>query len=105
MEEITLAIDIILEAIIRPTPGIVDRLIERARKGEARLIILRFALYCALHSVQEEDKVNAKRLAELLKYAEIQPDTLELLEPQDRESWTPSQEEINNWRKCAIRDD
>lgn len=102
MEEIMLAIDAILKVIIGPTPAFVDELIERARKGEVKFLISEFALYCALYSVQEGDQVNARHLAEVLKYAQILPDAPAYLGPEERESWKPSQEEINHWREVAL---
>lgn len=102
MEEIMLAVDVILEGIIGRTTGKVDALIFEARNGDVQLQILDFALYCALYSVRTEDTVNVRKLAELLQYAQLIPDSPEYLGPQERESWTPSQTEIDNWRKVAL---
>jgi hypothetical protein len=102
MQEIILAVDVILQAIIGRNTSKIDDLILEARNGDAQLQILDSALYCALYSVKGEDKVNVRRLAELLQYAQLISDSPEYLGPEERESWIPSQEEIDNWRKVAL---
>jgi hypothetical protein len=97
-----LAIDAVLAALIGSTPNSMDVLIRKAAKGEITLIVEQLALYCALSSVREEDSLNIKRFADLLKYARIQQDVPEDLGSMDRESWTPSDAEIENWRRCAL---
>jgi hypothetical protein len=104
MSEVMLAIDSVLEAIIGPSPGSIDEIIRKAREGEIQLILEDFALYCALASVREGDKVNIRRLADLIKYAQIQLDSPEFLGSLDRESWTPSNEAIENWRRWALQE-
>ena len=104
MQEVMLAIDVILEALIARKARKVDSLILEARNGNVQLQILDSALYCALYSVRNEDEVNVRRLADLLQYAQLIPDAPEYLGPQDRVSWTPSQDEVDNWRKVALGD-
>jgi len=104
MEEIMLAVDVILQALIGRSTSKVDALIMEARNGEAQLQILDSALYCALYSVRGEDTVNLRRLAELLQYTQLISDSPEYLGPQERESWIPSQGEVENWRKVALEE-
>ena len=102
MEEVMLATDVVLSAIISPTTQVVDKLIEQAKRGEIALLMPHFVLYCALYSVEDSDVVNSHQLAELLKYVQIVADAPEFLGPQERGSWTPSVEEVANWRRCAL---
>jgi hypothetical protein len=104
IEEVMLATDTVLKAIIRPTADSVDHLIAEAQKGETRLSVLHSSLYCALYSARETDSLNIPRLAQLLKYVEIVQDAPEYLGPEERDSWVPSSEEVSNWRKCALED-
>jgi hypothetical protein len=105
MEEIMLATDVVLQAIIRPTAGSVEDLIARAQMGEIRLIMLHSVLYYAVSSVRENDGINTHRLAALLKYVQIISDEPEYLGPQERDSWVPTPEEVENWRKLALGED
>lgn len=102
MEEVLLGIDVVLEAIIGNANGLSNKLIEQARKGQIQINILHSALYCAFYSVDSDDTADFRQIAELLKYAQIIPDAETYLGPQDRELWTPSKEEVDNWRKCAF---
>jgi hypothetical protein len=101
MEEILLATDVVLEVIIGSSTDRANRLIDRARKGEIQINILQSALYWAFYSVKKDDKINFRQVAELFKYAQIVLEAPIYLGPQDREGWTPSQQEVDNWRKCA----
>jgi len=71
MEEIMLATDVVLQAIIQPGAGSVEDLVAQAQNGEIQLSVLHSVLYFALYSVRENDKINTQRLAELLKYVQI----------------------------------
>lgn len=105
MEEILLATDVVLQAIIGPTGGSVEGLIAQAQNGEVHLTVLHSVLYCAVYSVRETDRINTHRLAELLKYSQIMSDEPEYLGPQERGSWKPASEEVENWRKLALGED
>lgn len=102
MQKLMLATDVILEALIGPSPIKVDRLISQARNGEVQFEILDLALCGAFYSVDEDDVINVRRLAQLLQYAQLIPDCPEYLGPGEREGWVPTAKEVANWRKCAL---
>lgn len=101
MKKVLLAIDVILSALIGPTPGHVDKLIDEARKAEIQIVIEHFALFCALRSLRDGDTINIVRFTELMKYSQIQTSKFRQLE--DRESWEPAEEEIDRWRTVALQ--
>jgi len=102
MKDVLIATDAILAIIIGKESKVDEEIIKKARKGEYRILIEHCSLYWALYSVREGDNINLKRLAELLKYAQILSE--ELVDPRARESWTPSQEEVEHWRKVALEE-
>ncbi len=102
MKDTIVGIDVLLAALIGPIPNYVDAVVRKAQDGKLNLIIEDHALYCALYSVREGDRVSLRRLAELLKYAQIKMSAPEFLGPRERESWTPSEKAIENWRQCAL---
>ena len=101
MEEVMLATDVVLEAIIGRN-GSAAKLIEQARKGEIHLVVPHYVLYCAVYSTSSTDTINTDQLAELLKYCEILPDAPAYLGPEDRDSWRPEWHEVENWRRHAL---
>ena len=103
MKEIMLAVDVLLAALIGPSPNFVDALINQARNGDANFLVGHHALFCALYSVKESDFINVRRLAELVKYSQIQPEEPEYLGSQERERWIPSEAEMTNWRGIATK--
>jgi hypothetical protein len=103
MKKVLLATDAILRIVIGDKEGYLDELLKQASEGDVEIIIPQLALYCAFASVNEQDRVNPQRIAKLFKYAQLLPDTPEYLGPQDREMWTPTEEEIDNWRKNALK--
>jgi hypothetical protein len=102
MIEAMMATDAVLAAIIAPEGDATERLIERARRAEIVILIPQMVLYWAFHSVAEGDQIFIRRVAELLQYAQIVPDTPEYLGPRSRESWVPSSDEVDNWHRCAL---
>jgi hypothetical protein len=105
MEEIMLATDVVLQAIIGPDPASVDGLIAEAQNREIQLTVLHSVLYCAVYSVRETDRINPHRLSELLKYSQIASDEPEYLGRHERGSWVPTSEEVEKWRKLALGED
>lgn len=105
MDHVMLATDVVLQAIIGNPNGSVGKLMKQAKSDEIRLAIPHLALYCAVYSIRKGDQINAPRLAELLKYSEILPETPEYLGPIERESWVPNAQAVENWRKLALKDD
>ncbi len=102
MEGVTLAVDVVLAAIIGAKNNYVDAVIERARSGELHFILEDKTLFFALFSVKESDSVDLKRLAELLRYSQIQTAEPQYLGPRERKSWSPPETEIQNWREVAL---
>lgn len=102
-EEVILAVDMILEAIIGLKPGRIDELIAEAESGEVRLSLSHFALYCAVHSVRAKDNLNARRFANLLRLVEIIPDEPQYLGIEERKAWVPSPDEVDHWRGAALQ--
>jgi hypothetical protein len=98
---VILAIDVILEALIGPNPSPIERLLAQAKAGQVELVVLHHALYCALRSVGEQDTLNIARLAELVKYARIEPTPH--LKPEEGGVLEPTQEEIENWRADVLQ--
>lgn len=102
MEPVLLAVDTILKAIIG-APGSLEDLLVEARAGKVYFVISDFALFCALSSVENDDQVDLPRLAELIKYSQAEAEDPAYLGPRGRESWTPTTEEIQNWRASALQ--
>jgi len=101
MERIVLATDAILGTLIGREDALGNRLIERAQSGEVQLIVPHRALYCAVFSVKEGDRINSQRFATLLQFAEVSSDEPEYLGSSERVAWKPTEEEVANWRKYA----
>lgn len=80
----------------------IQQLIDRSATGQAYFLVLEFALYCALCSVNYNDRTNLPLLAELLKYSQIEPESSDYEGVAGRNSWTPTQEEIRHWRSVAL---
>jgi hypothetical protein len=104
MEEVMLAIDVVLQAIIGRN-GSAANLIEQARRGEILLVVPHSVLYCAIYSISSTDTINTSQLAALLRYSQILPDSPEYLGPDDRDSWRPNSQAVENWRRLALKDD
>jgi hypothetical protein len=100
MKKTMIAIDLLLAAIIGPIPNVTEQMIQEAREGKIKYVVLDHALYCALYSVRDGDKINAKRLADLLQYAELQ--NSRLLGIKKYKTLPPSEEEIEHWRKVVL---
>ena len=96
-----LAIDMILRAIIG-TDDSIDQLLASARTGEYHFVIPEFALFAALCSVRQDDKINLSQFPELLRYSCIEPDNTREMGISGRDSWMPSDDEINRWRATAL---
>ena len=105
MEEIMLATDIVLRAIIARNDDSVRKLIEQAQSGEILLIIPQTVLYWAVHSVKENDTIHSHRLAQLLKYSYILQDAPEYLGPAERDAWEPTSKQVEHWRTLATEED
>lgn len=103
VEEVMLAVDMVLEAIIGTTPGSIDKLISQAANGEIKLSVCHLALYSAVFSVQKNDNVNATQFAELLRLVQIIPEEPEYLGCEERNSWIPTQDQVDNWRRSLPR--
>lgn len=58
MTEVRLAVDAILAVIIGNEPERIDHLLEEARRGNIKLLVLHEALYWALYSVRENDPIE-----------------------------------------------
>lgn len=102
MQPTMLATDVVLQALVGPSKGLIESLIMQAQNGKTRLTVLHSTLYCAVISVRPSDTLNTHRFAELLKYSEIIPDEPQYLGPQERDSWVPTSKEIEHWRKLAL---
>jgi hypothetical protein len=101
MKRAILATDAILQALIGPDTPFVNGLIEKAKNREIEIVVLDFALYCALRSVHKEDDINISRFTDLMKYAQIEASPN--LGPEDRESWEPTEEEKAKWRRVVLQ--
>jgi hypothetical protein len=102
MEEIMLATDVVLQAIIGPNSGSAETLIAQAKTGEIQLTVLHSVLYYAVKSVSEDDQINLRRFSELLKYSQIISDEPEYLGTKERDLWEPTARDVENWRKLAL---
>ena len=108
-ESTYLAIDLVLQALIGPDGAAIEGLIAQATTGRVRLVISDRAIYCAVASLRDTDKVNFSRFAALLQYATIQssrtpPDAIVVSKgpPRPEVFSSPSPEEIEHWRKIAL---
>lgn len=105
MEEIMLATDVVLRAIIARNDVSVGKLIEQARSGDILQIIPQTVLYCAVQSVKENDTINFNRLAQLIKYSYILQDAPEYLGPAERDAWEPTSKQVEHWRSMVVEND
>ncbi|MCA9713551.1 MAG: hypothetical protein H6713_12855 [Myxococcales bacterium] len=96
---ITLAIDLVLGALIGPPGHPIETILARAEAGEWTPVLLDLALYCAMASVRPEDTVDHARFARLLRYA--QPAASRSREPGGAFT-PPTLEEIEHWRAVVL---
>jgi hypothetical protein len=96
---VMLAIDVVLGALIGPPDSAADMIIARAEAGEWQPVVLDLALYCAMASVREGDRVDTVRFAKLLRYAQLAPS---LGRGEDGVLSPPSDAEIEHWRTVAL---
>ncbi|HKD13605.1 MAG TPA: hypothetical protein VKE71_03580 [Candidatus Angelobacter sp.] len=89
-----LHIDMVLAALIGREGATIERFIDAAERGEHQLAILELALYCALCSVQPDDRVNFPRFARLVQFSTI----VQSPKPFDH----PLDEEIAHWREVVL---
>ena len=96
---ITLAIDVVLSALIGPPNSSADLVIARGEAGEWQPVLLDFALFCAMASVRPEDRVDHARFAKLLRYSAFAASGA-------REPGTPfeppSADAIEHWRNVVF---
>ena len=104
MNEVIVATDVVLRAIIRPSDYVAN-LLDRARKGEVQLVIMHEVLYYALYSISSEDTINTQQLAELIQYSQILPHAPEFLGAEERRSWIPNSQQVEHWRRIALEED
>jgi len=96
---IVLAIDAILACLIAPRGHGVDKwLLPMLRAGEARAVLLDFAVACAMHSIEPSDVVDTARWEEVLSHSDFQRATA----PPDG---VPSPEEVAHWRAVVFGED
>ena len=96
---VMLAIDVVLAALIGPPHSVADVIIARAEAGEWQPVVLDLALFCAMASVREGDRVDHARFARLLRYAQLAPS---LGRSEDGTFEPPSEAEIEHWRAVAL---
>lgn len=99
MNDVTLAVDILLEALIDARSTIVDELLEKVRTEEYCLVVQDFALYCALRSTKPTDTIFVHRFAELLRFSRIESSPW--IGPGERFSWEPEESEVEHWRSVV----
>jgi hypothetical protein len=92
----------ILGALIGHENVLIDKYLKSAQDSEIQLVITQRALYCATFSVRETDTINSQRFALLLQFAEILLEEPEYLGAGQRDRWRPTENEVANWRKCAL---
>ena len=95
---VALGNDLVVAALIaKPGHGI-DGLIAKAERGELKLVVFDLSLLCAVSAVKPKDKVDWKRFARLLQFAEIQPS----LSRGPHGLPPPDAEEIAHWRDVVF---
>ena len=103
MEEVIVATDVVLRAIIGHSRSI-EKLIAEARRGEIRLVVPHESLYFAVYSIRSTDVINTSQFAELIQYCQILRDGPEFLGAEERDSWRPNSQEVENWRRLALEE-
>jgi hypothetical protein len=89
---IVLAIDALLACLIAPRGHAIDEaLLPLLRRGEARGVLLDFAIESTMKSLLASDTLDVERWAELLTHSDIQ-------QVPDAPKGDPSPEEIAHWR-------
>jgi len=98
-KRVSLAIDIVLHALIASESESVDSLISKAAAGHVELCVSDLAIYCAFASLRDTDKINFARFANLLQYA-----TIESSRARHPNGFSkPSPEAIEHWRRVALQ--
>lgn len=99
VEPIVLGIDLVLGALIGPPGCAAESVIARAETGEWKPVVIDLALYCALASVRDGDRVDHARFAQLLRHASI-------VASRSREPGAsfapPAPSEIEHWRAVVL---
>ena len=98
-DQVMLAIDIVLAALIGPAGCSADNVIARAEAGEWEPVLLDLALFCAMSSVRPDDRVDHARFARLLRHARFAASGGR---EADGAFAPPSIEAIEHWRDVAL---
>lgn len=94
-----LAIDVVVALLIGPPGCPQEIVITKAEAGEWTPVVLDLALFCAMSSIREGDRVDHARFARLLRHATF---TSSLGRSDGEPFAAPSAEEIENWRSVAL---
>jgi hypothetical protein len=89
-----LHIDMVLSALIGAPGAAIEKFMAEAEEGKHELLVLELALFCAVCSVESNDRVDWARFAKFLRCVTIVPSP----KPFD---W-PSPEEIAHWREVVL---
>jgi hypothetical protein len=95
---ISLAVDVVLQALIGPEGCPVERLVAEAARRERKLVITERALFYAFCSLRKDDEIHLQRFCELVRHASVEPS----LGRPETGLELPTAEETANWRMHAL---